>query len=721
MDTIEHKVQQLKELSKKQKKLNEVKQDIADILGSADMEEKKKIAEKMAQTPYENMEHARNLQFIVPYIVKELYDHDGQKGEFIIPKKEATPVIETAPAVVEREEQAKISKISKIASKINVIPGLEIQKPKVKSEEVEQIEEVEANKERVKTLENLHKYLPLEFFAGKKSICYPGSSIDVSLAQVFGKNVIHMDQNKNDVEILQKNWYKAINDDINTHGKKYDLIFDSRSQVSAEAIDKLVHNEWYALVENAHAHGNYFYNSPEYELIANISTWEKTYKRVKENNPFSSGDINYYLFKKTPIKIKKITPELQVENIKLEALREQKKWEIKNTINIDTEKNKKKLTRQEEEEEIKKTFQGKSLEESTKIIQTDKDWKINKIIKKIWIAMGIITITSWLIRAIWTRAQKDAKNKRIYETEQGVDEKKIEEKKPEDKFTINKLQNSIQKERLHGITYENIMDAIQNISNTEIQKKIIILLKTGNVIWLQEFYGMKKNSEYTSNKATGNMDVNTLNKIRNPLFGLIGKYILNNTDIPNDIKEIYQKFIIGEISNNKLTYLILSKNTCTQYLFSKDHELVDKQTILIGGNIGNHTDFMPYQYYKLENGKKNYVRWEINKNTPTGLFKVKKIIENLSSWYKVDGPKRGINIVPINIQGDEEERFKYKQWGMAIHPIYEPPNNPEKYEKAIESNWIEDNSITHGCPNIQNFGIIFDQLALGSKVYICSE
>lgn len=56
-----------------------------------------------------------------------------------------------------------------------------------------------------------------------------------------------------------------------------------------------------------------------------------------------------------------------------------------------------------------------------------------------------------------------------------------------------------------------------------------------------------------------------------------------------------------------------------------------------------------------------------------------------------------------------------------IHPIYQTPGDPEKYEKAIESAPIEDNSVTHGCPNIKDFGIVFDGLPLGSKVYIATE
>src|SRR5574344_232137 len=104
MNTIENKVQQLKELSKKQKKISEFKQDIADILGNTDMEGKKQIAEKMSKMEYENMNHARNLQFIVPHIVKESYDHNGPKGEFVIPPKVVPveqPIVEPIEPIIE--------------------------------------------------------------------------------------------------------------------------------------------------------------------------------------------------------------------------------------------------------------------------------------------------------------------------------------------------------------------------------------------------------------------------------------------------------------------------------------------------------------------------------------------------------------------------------------------------------------------------------------------
>jgi len=154
MDTIEKKVQKLKELSRKQKKLNEIKQDIADILGNADIKEKKKIAEKMSKTTVEDIHQERNLQFIVPHIVKELYEHNGPKGEFILPKKvkPVEPIAEEVEPIVETPVEPVVKKPFIPA----FIKPMEPVKPK--------IEKVEASPERIKILQKLHKYLPAEFF-----------------------------------------------------------------------------------------------------------------------------------------------------------------------------------------------------------------------------------------------------------------------------------------------------------------------------------------------------------------------------------------------------------------------------------------------------------------------------------------------------------------------------------------------------------------------------
>ncbi len=429
-------------------------------------------------------------------------------------------------------------------------------------------------------------------------------------------------------------------------------------------------------------------------------------------------------------KLAKLQKKLEILNTlenkekeKLEKLRKQNKKNIKENIHI----NKEELT--EEEKKLMEVFQNKSINEIRKIIKKEENKpKMKKLYNKIRKTMLILGITWGLARGIWTLAKKNAKDKRVYETEQWIGQKKDNNDQagidgwntPKEKITLDTLQKSIPKSILKGVEYQEIIDAVIAITNEEIQTQVIAFLEAGNVKWLQELYGMKKNSEYTSNKATGILDQNTLKKIKNPLFGLTGETLLNSANIPDDVKEAYKEFLNKKIPNDGLAYLILSKKTCKQYLFSKDHKLINDQTILIGKDIGKSGEFIPYDHYTLANGNFIYVRWEINTNTPTWLFKVKKIVD-IGDHYKVDGPKRGINIVPITVKGDEEERFKYKQWGIMIHPVYETPGDPEKYEDAMKSASIDDNAISHGCPNIKDFGIVFDQLPVGSKVYIAAE
>jgi len=115
---------------------------------------------------------------------------------------------------------------------------------------------------------------------------------------------------------------------------------------------------------------------------------------------------------------------------------------------------------------------------------------------------------------------------------------------------------------------------------------VIECFKNGNVIEAQEIFGMKRNSQYTSNKAAGRMDKNTLNRFSDIYSNLYGKDILDNKEIPQDVKVAYQKFLLGEIKNNDANYIIISKIDFHLYLFTKDHKLLNRQVVLLGEDIG---------------------------------------------------------------------------------------------------------------------------------------
>ena len=173
MGTIESKVLKLQELSKEKMDVNQIAKDIADILGNSDINEKKQIAEMVGKTNIETVQQKRNLQFIVPHVVKELYEYEGREkdlNETITKKKEdiAKKKVEPVETVSEPVEQPIVEPVEPIieepiaepVSEPVVEPVVEfIRKPEPKiipnrkMEEIEDAEIVESN-EIVEPIEN---------------------------------------------------------------------------------------------------------------------------------------------------------------------------------------------------------------------------------------------------------------------------------------------------------------------------------------------------------------------------------------------------------------------------------------------------------------------------------------------------------------------------------------------------------------------------------------
>ncbi|HMS91109.1 MAG TPA: hypothetical protein PKC87_02730, partial [Candidatus Absconditabacterales bacterium] len=270
------------------------------------------------------------------------------------------------------------------------------------------------------------------------------------------------------------------------------------------------------------------------EILKEHKQTRKQEKELKKNNPSPIKKLQTRIQKKKEKKASKkenVTPEIipikaneEIRQPKITLVVEPKEGNITEEGIAETISD---TLNEEEKIQLKKTIRNKTPKEIDHTLKANKNPMMGKIIKKIAISIGIVTITSGLIRAIWTRAQKDAKNKREYDTEQEVDQKKNDNttKKeviippPEEKFTTEKIQQSISPDKLQGVSYENIIAAVEKIPDPKIKRQVIDLLKAGDIVGLQQLYSMKINSEYTSNKATGFLDKNTLNKIKNPLFG----------------------------------------------------------------------------------------------------------------------------------------------------------------------------------------------------------
>lgn len=149
------------------------------------------------------------------------------------------------------------------------------------------------------------------------------------------------------------------------------------------------------------------------------------------------------------------------------------------------------------------------------------------------------------------------------------------------------------------------------------------------------------------------------------------------------------------------------------------------QNTLIGGDIGQTGEFMPYEYYFDENGQQIYHRNDINTDTPEGYFMAwmhrplnanDYYINMTNNQQNISKSPEAIIIMPIQIQTKQyDPRFDGTKYKLGIHPIFKPKENKEKYKEAINSKTIKDNTCTHGCLNNKKYGILYDNIVCNTK------
>lgn len=88
------------------------------------------------------------------------------------------------------------------------------------------------------------------------------------------------------------------------------------------------------------------------------------------------------------------------------------------------------------------------------------------------------------------------------------------------------------------------MSGINAIADKNVRIQVIKDIKLGDIASAQEIFGMKKQTKYKSNRASGTIDAITLERFEDPLFNLSGDELIGNAEIPQDVKNVYQKFLI---------------------------------------------------------------------------------------------------------------------------------------------------------------------------------
>lgn len=429
----------------------------------------------------------------------------------------------------------------------------------------------------------------------------------------------------------------------------------------------------------------------------------------------------------TSDQIKKRLDELEIlenrEKEKLEILRNQKKSEIKENISD------KALDITEEEKKLMEIFKNKTPEEVRKILKKEKNKpKMKKLFHKILKIITILWVTGGLVFYIYNYGKDEAKRKANEKIEETI--KKWNEQdsiaKISTRITITPdiLKQQIWSDKLtQWISYEDLSMVVNAINIQETREQVIELLRNGKLIETQELFGMKRDSKYPSNMATGKIDRNSLKRFSNWYTGLYGKELLENQEIAQDVKDIYQKFVSGEINNNNENYIIISKTDYHLYLLTKEHKLLSRQVVLLGEDMGEKGERVPYAWYKTNKGV-IYHDKEVNTNTPSWLFIINKKY-TLTDKYIGDTINNTKNtivplaliLVPIDEKTYKIDKTKYElnKYALEIHPIYQPPKNLTAYKDAIETIEIEDNAKSHGCINTGEAAINIDNTNTSGK------
>ncbi len=189
-------------------------------------------------------------------------------------------------------------KYQKIVEKVNVLNEKFSKKlGKINNKKMVPFELYENDTMKNVLKNKLGKYIKWDISNFK--VLYPWSATDVTPANVFSKDNVHfLDREEKNTKKLADEWYSAITKDLKNYTEEYDLVIEHRSQTKWENLAKNVKKWWYIVVENAHAKGNYFLESEDFEYIANLSKdTTEPYKKVHKEG-VSSWDTNYYLFRK---------------------------------------------------------------------------------------------------------------------------------------------------------------------------------------------------------------------------------------------------------------------------------------------------------------------------------------------------------------------------------------------------------------------------------------
>lgn len=271
--------------------------------------------------------------------------------------------------------------------------------------------------------------------------------------------------------------------------------------------------------------------------------------------------------------------------------------------------------------------------------------------------------------------------------------------------TLKDLEQNLNQDNLVDISYSDVLNTVNNFKNDNLKRHVMYYLLKNDVVSAQKLLGMELDcdSAYPDYVAWKKLDKSQLQKMQK-LWETrrfdSPETVLNNPNIPQDVKDVYNQILDGKIKTDNLPYSIVSKTDYRIYLFSADNHLLDRQNTILWADAGDQ--------------KNNPAKWI--QTTPGGEYRVdSKWKQYMWKDFFINYGTHYIVLRPMDNQYDMTE--KYTMW---IHWDFKWD---KKRKKELYSENSQDHRASNGCINVDSdlFGEIYNHLPRWSVIYVTFE
>lgn len=272
-------------------------------------------------------------------------------------------------------------------------------------------------------------------------------------------------------------------------------------------------------------------------------------------------------------------------------------------------------------------------------------------------------------------------------------------------WTLSDLEQNLNHDNLVNVSHLDVLNTVNSFKNDNLKRHVMYYLLKNDVVSAQKLLGMELDcdsmySDYVAWKKLDKSQLQKMKKLWETRRFDSPETVLNNPNIPQDVKDVYNQILDWKIKTDNLPYSIVSKTDYRIYLFSADNHLLDRQNTILWADAWDQ--------------KNNPAKWI--QTTPGGEYRVdskwkqymwKDFIINYGTHYIVLRP----------MENQYEMTEKYTMW---IHWDFKWD---KKRKEELYSENSQDHRASNWCINVDSdlFGEIYNHLPRWSVIYVTFE